>query len=78
MSIKTANYVRIVEAEGLPENLTKGMIGCVNNVIEIEDCEYIFFMPTDEFKSYVFTSDRVEVLSDEEVAALELENPLAA
>lgn len=59
--------VRIIKDEDLQEyGLHNGDLGSINNLIEIEGIEYAFFMPHGVLKSYVFPSQFLELVDEDE------------
>lgn len=63
LKIETGAHAILRDASGLDaQGLSSNMLGQINSVVEIEGVEYIYFMPLGEMKSYVITSNRVEVI----------------
>lgn len=78
MKLEVGNPVKMISPVTMgEETLEAGTIGVVNalatmptNAEGTEHAEFVWFMPHNQLKSYVFLAERVELLTDEEADEL--------
>jgi len=65
LKLTTGCMAQLVDVKGIEATgMEQDILGAINSVVEIEEVEYVYFMPLEGFdgKTFVITSNRVKAV----------------